>query len=236
MLARAAGPRKSPAGAAPFSGAIVLTDFITAAEEARVLAAVDACAWQQARRNGRYRSQLYGRFRTDGPFARPGSRPGNPRALGPFGDSGASSMRAVVSDELPPWAVEIGARIAASAGRVLAEHPDWSRYVQGLDAFRPNQMNVNSYNARAGDAITPHMDDRSISGPFICNLSLLADGQMTYVREKGTGVPENDTVKVNLPARSMHIMTGPARWSWKHAMLNKDIRGERRVSLTFRMV
>ena len=53
-----------------------------------------------------------------------------------------------------------------------------------LNDFFPNQVGVNAYLRRDGHHIRAHVDDRTLSGPFITNLSLLAHSYMTFTAEK----------------------------------------------------
>ena len=49
----------------------------------------------------------------------------------------------------------------------------------------------------------------------------------------GSDFSENCAVKIPLPARSLLIMSGSARYEWEHAILREDISG-RRVVIAYR--
>ncbi|CAO3661930.1 unnamed protein product [Umbelopsis ramanniana] len=86
----------------------------------------------------------------------------------------------------------------------------------------------------------PHTDAPSIFGDAILSLSLLSACVMKF-----TNVETGDTVDVLLPRRSMLVMTGEARYNYKHS-ISKDlietssdgttIERSRRVSFTFRQI
>lgn len=98
------------------------------------------------------------------------------------------------------------------------------------------QCIVNEY--RRNQGISPHIDNLSF-GPTIIGISLGADVSMTFNRN-------NETFPCFLPQRSMMMMTGPARYEWRHS-ISKCVTyvtpaGEkikkpdtyRRISLTYR--
>ena len=39
---------------------------------------------------------------------------------------------------------------------------------------------------------------------------------------------------MELPRRSLQVQTGSVRYDWKHGISNQNLRGERRISITFR--
>ena len=100
-----------------------------------------------------------------------------------------------------------------------------------LRSFRVNDCNVNSYERERGHFLTPHYDDRALSGPLLLNLSLGCDCLMTYTSER----PDEPPVRVHLPRRSLQIVSRDARYCFKHSIAKEDVLGDRRVSVTFRM-
>lgn len=122
--------------------------------------------------------------------------------------------------------------------------PEWTRstlekYSQIFPSHPvPNQLTVNGY--EPGDGIGPHLDSPQVfePGPILI-LSLQSDIVMEF---KKVGTP--GAVHVDLRARSLLVMTGESRLSWKHAIrprkadsLNGRIRARhQRASLTFRRV
>ena len=93
-----------------------------------------------------------------------------------------------------------------------------------------------------------HVDDRQLSGPLLCTVSLACDAHMTYQQDplkvkqllqrqpSGGGGGGIDTAvhRVFLPRRSLQIQTGKVRFEYQHAIANADLEGDRRVSVTFR--
>ena len=79
-----------------------------------------------------------------------------------------------------------------------------------LKSFKPNECNCNSYETSKGHFLTPHYDDRALSGPVLMNLSLGCDSVMTYTAENGT------EIEVELPTNTLQLVTGPSRWDYQH--------------------
>eukprot|EP00052_Salpingoeca_macrocollata_P032503 m.325194 g.325194 ORF g.325194 m.325194 type:complete len:309 (-) comp37695_c0_seq1:62-988(-) len=98
-----------------------------------------------------------------------------------------------------------------------------------LRAFRPNEANCIQYIVARQHHLAPHFDDRKLSGELLANLSLASECHMTYVHGKS-----GRKIRVLLPRRSLQVVTGEARYDWQHGILNEDIVGPVRVSITFR--
>jgi alkylated DNA repair dioxygenase AlkB len=102
----------------------------------------------------------------------------------------------------------------------------------------PTQCIVNEYTRNQG--IAPHIDSLSF-GPIIISISLNADTIMTFTK------PESIPFECLLPRRSIVILSGPARYQYKHS-INKKVTyidpitnlkvtkpsDYRRISLTYR--
>ena len=73
-------------------------------------------------------------------------------------------------------------------------------------------------------------DDRQLSGAILATLSLNGDCRMTFVHGKVDG----RSVAVELPRRSLQLVTREARYDWKHSIKNRDLEADRRSSITFR--
>lgn len=88
-----------------------------------------------------------------------------------------------------------------------------------------------------GEGITAHIDDKKFDD-FICCFSIGSDTTMEFSR------PEHDPVPVRIERNSLYVMSGEARWLWKHSMAGRKtdqtdqgrIARDRRVSLTFRVL
>lgn len=101
-----------------------------------------------------------------------------------------------------------------------------------LNSFRPNECNANCYLKSENHSLTPHYDDRFLSGPILMNLSLHGFSTMTYT--KGNSEAVHDTVKVNLPRRCLQLVTGDARYKYKHRINAEDVLDQKRMSVTWR--
>ena len=72
----------------------------------------------------------------------------------------------------------------------------------------PDQVTVNVY--AAGQGIPPHVDTHSAFEESVCSLSLLSDVVMDF-RDCGGA-----SMGVLLPARSLMVMRGAARYRFRH--------------------
>ena len=123
--------------------------------------------------------------------------------------------------EMPAWLAFVVARIEA----VVRER------VPGIASFRINECNAIDYRRRLGHELHAHVDDRQLSGPVICNLSLAGDAIMQY-----KGMKKNSIVthNVRLPRRCLQIQSGASRYDYSHGIDNANLLADRRVSITFR--
>ncbi|KAI8081688.1 uncharacterized protein BX664DRAFT_285877 [Halteromyces radiatus] len=102
----------------------------------------------------------------------------------------------------------------------------------------PNHLLVNEYNE--GQGIMPHIDAPALFGPAILSLSLLSACLMKF-----THATTGHSIDVILPRRSMVVLTGNARYNYKHG-ISKDlvetaldgtiIQRAQRISFTFRQI
>lgn len=102
--------------------------------------------------------------------------------------------------------------------------------------FIPNECNANSYEAKSKHYLRAHFDDRILSGPILMNLSLHCSSRMTYhlASKSSIGSSSEQEIPIPLPRRSLQLVTGPARWKYRHSIKAEDILGERRLSVTWR--
>lgn len=102
----------------------------------------------------------------------------------------------------------------------------------GLSEEVPDQVIVNEY--QPGQGISAHIDCESCFGPRIFSLSLGSTAIMEFTL---SGKPKKEVV---LDRRSLVMMYGESRSSWKHSvparLKDKDVGRGTRVSLTFRNV
>ncbi|XP_052737883.1 alkylated DNA repair protein alkB homolog 8 [Bicyclus anynana] len=87
----------------------------------------------------------------------------------------------------------------------------WSRLKScGIDFRIPDQMTVNKYNP--GQGIPSHVDKHSPFGDTILSLSLGSPVVMDWRHHSGKYVP------LVVPARSLLVMQGEARYDWQHGI------------------
>lgn len=136
---------------------------------------------------------------------------------------------------LPPYLLELQNSIRALIGTRLP--PDELSTV--LDQPLARQVILNLY--PPGQGISPHIDLPHRYADGIIGVSLIGGTAMTFEHE-GKGL----RYEVYLPERTMYVMTGEARWEWKHGIEGRrsdSIQGvngletrlrSTRVSVTFR--
>ena len=100
-----------------------------------------------------------------------------------------------------------------------------------------DQTIINEY--EPGQGISAHVDCVPCFGPVVAAISLGSESTMDFTH------PEDGTrVEVRLTPGSLCVMTGPARYVWRHAIAARKsdqsptgrvLRG-RRVSVTYRTV
>lgn len=107
----------------------------------------------------------------------------------------------------------------------------------GLFDVPPDQIIVNEY--EPGQGIAAHVDCVPCFGPIIASLSL---GGRVEMRFENTATGEKR--ETLLPPRSLLVLTGPARYEWRHTIPARKsdvidgirVGRKRRISLTFRRV
>lgn len=119
----------------------------------------------------------------------------------------------------------------------LGPLPDWlgalsqRLYTEKIFDDQPDQVIVNEY--LPGQGIAPHIDLSSCFAGVICSLSLVSKCVMDFTY---AGL----TYSLALQPRSLLVMSGEARYKWKHGIKPRKsddkIARNRRVSLTFRKV
>ena len=136
-----------------------------------------------------------------------------------YGRRSVASERAATP--IPPWAAEL-------AGRLHAE---------GYTGEPADQVIVNEY--EPGQGISAHVDCVPCFGPAVAAISLGSSCVMDFIAPGGTA-----RVGVRLEPGSLSVMTGPSRYTWKHAIVARKsdpgpfgrVHRGRRVSVTFRTV
>ncbi len=182
------------------SGLVVVPDFLSKADERRLIAILDASDSTPWISDLRRRVKHFG-FRYDY----------KARALSSLDKIG----------ELPDWAAELGYRLVEN------------EYFPST----PQQVIVNEY--LPGQGISPHVDHQACFGSTVASVSLGSDVVMDFLSED-----TNAAGHVLLAARSAIILSGDARYKWRHGITARKrdsidhmafVR-KRRLSLTFRTV
>lgn len=104
-----------------------------------------------------------------------------------------------------------------------------------LEAFGATDVFVLRYLERNASNLDFHRDDTFAYGETILDVSLESDSVLTFLegREPDRQTNPAECVRVPLPARSLAVVYGRARFAWDHAILAYDIVG-RRTSITLR--
>lgn len=156
-------------------------------------------------------------------------------------------MNADRFEGLPDWARHLEQRLRARVADDRTGDPsDLDRCHAALAAFETTDVFVLRYDAREQSNLDFHVDDLYAYGEAILDLSLGSDSTLTFLGplddEHPPCGPDLDDelppyalqcVRVPLPARSLAVVYGPARFAWQHAVLPADIRGVR-TSITLR--
>lgn len=88
-----------------------------------------------------------------------------------------------------------------------------------------NSVSINEY--RSGDGIAPHIDSSKFA-ERIEVLNLNSDTEMNLIS------PWHREITVNVPRRSVTVMTGEIRYHWKHGIRPRRFPGPPRYSVVFR--
>jgi len=125
----------------------------------------------------------------------------------------------------------------------LGDLPTWSNNITNqlanLEAFaiEPDQMIINEY--EPGQGIAHHVDCEPCFGDIIASLSLNSTCIMSFIHTEN-----NQKLELLLEPNSLLIMSGEARYNWKHGIparksdkyQGKVLKRNRRISVTFRRV
>ncbi|PKT74838.1 2OG-Fe(II) oxygenase [Streptomyces populi] len=133
----------------------------------------------------------------------------------------AAPREAAAVPPLPSWALQQAERLAR----------------EGVMDRRADQVIVNEY--QPGQGISAHVDCVPCFGPVVAAMSLGSGCVMDFTRPE-----EGRKISVRLAPGSLCVMTGPARYDWRHGIAARKSDPEgggrvprgRRVSVTFRTV
>ncbi|MFE9098736.1 alpha-ketoglutarate-dependent dioxygenase AlkB [Streptomyces sp. NPDC007264] len=133
----------------------------------------------------------------------------------------ADAQAGTAAPPLPPWAREPAARLVE----------------EGFMDQAADQVIVNEY--QPGQGISAHVDCVPCFGPVVAAVSLGSGCVMDF-----THPGDRTKVEVRLAPGSLCVMTGPARYEWRHGIAARKsdpgsparVPRGRRVSVTFRTV
>lgn len=154
---------------------------------------------------------------------------------------------------LPASAHALEARLRdCVAGDRRGDPADLARCLEALSEFTTTDVFVLRYAESERSNLDFHVDDLHAYGEAILDVSLDSDSVLSFLGPEATpaaaGIgeairvgrsdrPDPDAVRVcirvPLPARSIAVVYGRARFAWQHAILADDVRGVR-TSITLR--
>lgn len=108
--------------------------------------------------------------------------------------------------------------------RMQVQHPKM------LGDFVPVEFCILEYTPERGSYIRPHYDDKWIWGDRLITVNLLSATTLRLTREFKTPPFE---ILIRMPARSLIVIQGEARYDWHHSIRRYDIRS-RRIAMTWR--
>jgi hypothetical protein len=196
-------------------GLFLIYEFITAEEEHNLLQAIekDSQRWKKSMFNGDHLVKAWGYI--------------TKHAV--HGESKGYVRRNVVENDEPDLP-EYFNFIINRVMKVLKYNVHLPKETKNeLSDFVITECNCNSYIKSEKHHVTYHFDDRGLSGKALINISLLSAGSMRYKNNDN-----GDDIIVDLPRRTLQIVSGNSRFSFKHAIFAEDIVDEKRMSLTFR--
>ncbi|MGP3992073.1 alpha-ketoglutarate-dependent dioxygenase AlkB [Streptomyces sp. 3N207] len=131
--------------------------------------------------------------------------------------------------------------VAAPSQTAVPPLPTWARQAatrlvsEGLMDREADQVIINEY--QPGQGISAHIDSLPHFGPVVTALSLGSNCHMDF-----TNPEDGSKLAVPLAPGSLLVMTGPARYTWRHAIAARKsdpgptgrVPRGRRVSITFR--
>lgn len=143
---------------------------------------------------------------------------------------------------VPAYAREIEDRMRARVSADTSLHGSARALLEAaLARFDTTDVFVLRYWPELSSNLDFHLDDDFAYGELIADLSLESDAWLSFllgrpgseVRGSDALVDEPICVRAPLPARSLAILYGPARFEWEHAVLAYDVL-QRRTSVTLR--
>lgn len=99
-----------------------------------------------------------------------------------------------------------------------------------LENFQPNSQLNNWYRKDLGDSIYFHTDHRGLFADIIISIAVAGDCNILLQSIRNT----NEVIAMAFPRRSLVIMSGDARYTWKHSIPNSELLSPNRISITYR--
>ncbi len=196
-----------------FSGVRVFRDFFTRREAESILREIEATPFVRAQ-SGKLKQHY-----------------------GPKINFNKKKVNANQFQGVPAYALQIEDRLhkLVAAETVDCSATDRDAFERALQSFQTTDVFVLRYFEREASNLDFHLDDTFAYDELILDLSLESDSVMTFLDPRHTdenpGTPT--CVRVPLPARSLAVQYGRARFEWEHGVLAYDIDGQR-TSITSR--
>lgn len=108
--------------------------------------------------------------------------------------------------------------------RMQRNHPEV------MDDFVPVEFCILEYKPERGSYIRPHFDDKWAWGDRLVTVNLLSETTLRLTRE--FNIPPYE-IAIRMPARSLLVIQGEARYDWQHSINKYDIKS-RRIAMTWR--
>lgn len=99
-----------------------------------------------------------------------------------------------------------------------------------MNDFIPVEFCILEYTPERGSYIRPHYDDFWVWGDRLITVNLLSETILRLTKE--FKIPPYE-IAIRMPARSLIVIQGEARYDWHHGICRYDIRS-RRVAMTWR--
>ena len=201
-------------GCPDFAGVYLLSDFLSERESDRLLESIEETPFRPAQ-SGKLKQHFGPKINF------------NKRRMNASGFAGIPVYAGMLEERLRQRLARISGR-----GGTLVSDP---RLDTAMREYTTTDVFVLRYHEADQSNLDFHVDDTFAYGEVILDLSLESDAVLTFLRERESSAegPSWDCIRVPLPARSMMVLFGPARFDWEHAILAYDVRG-RRTSITMR--
>lgn len=189
-------------------GLSMMHDLVSPEEEKQLLAAIAAEEWTTNREDPPRKVQIFGARRVGSVFPRH------------------------QSSKFPPWwSFVLAKRLRATLMARASTEEVFFRYVSKLEDPETGLLFVNEY-TRKTQELAFHIDNPKLFDDVIVGVSLSASCTFSFA----PATAEGKIVDVLLPPRSVYVMTGAARYDFRHGLRRDSLKGARRISLTFRTV